>query len=426
VSDPHEPQASAALEHLLDLARRTLTGDPPKRPASALQQLERRAARDRRRRRTFAGLGALAVAATVLIAVLLQPSPALKLEVINGSVDASGEVAGTPLGTRLQFSDGTQIELDPLARAHVGALDAHGAEVGLDDGAVTVRVVRRAGARWGIRAGDYRVSVTGTTFSVDFARERAELTVDLMVGSVSVSGPLIEGGLQLQAGQRIVIHPREGLVQVQPREARPAPAPRVAEAAAAPAEQAPAVARDGGVSPELRTRPAHGRAVERAAPQPRAPLAEPWSRLVAAGHYQAVLAAAEQRELARVYEEANVDDLQALADAARYVRRVNVARPALLGLRNRFAATPASHEAAFLLGRLEETAGDLHAALAWYERYLRESADGSYAAQALGRKLLIVRDQAGPAAAASVALEYVRRFPEGPYAATARALLARR
>jgi hypothetical protein len=163
----------------------------------------------------------------------------------------------------------------------------------------------------------------------------------------------------------------------------------------------------------------------RASREPRAAVAEPWSVHVAAGRYQSVIEAAERRGLADVYRGASREDLQALADAARYVRRPDIARAALLAIRSRFDGTRAAEEAGFLLGRLEETSGATRQALEWYERYLSESPDGVYAAQALGRKLLLVQERGSSSDAVSVAREYLRRFPAGPYAATARQLLAR-
>lgn len=423
MTEPREP-SSRALEQLAALAQRSLTGDPPKRHAATFEDLARRGERAaaRRRQRLVLGAAALVFATAVSLWLVQRPAPALKLEVVNGNLDTSGEVSGSARGTSLAFSDGTEVELADSARARVGVVDEHGAELGLERGRVTLHVVRREGARWSVTAGDYRVNVKGTTFSVDFAPERGDMTLDLLTGSVSVSGPLIAGGLELRAGQRVLIRPREGLVQVQPLEV-PSTAP-VATASPSPALESASSTLDAGPAPEPPA--ARQTTPRRATAKARATEPEPWSRLVAAGRYGAVLDAAQQRELARVYADASAADLQALADAARYVRRSDVARPALLALRSRFASTNGAREAAFLLGRLEETSADTAGALEWYERYLAESPEGPYAAQALGRKLLIVRERSGRSAALSVAREYLQRFPDGPYAATARSILAER
>jgi TolA-binding protein len=146
-----------------------------------------------------------------------------------------------------------------------------------------------------------------------------------------------------------------------------------------------------------------------------------WHQQVAAGQFAEVIALAEARDLARVLREAPLDDLEALADAARYARRNDVARPALLALRERFAGSRAAREAAFLLGRLEEREGAARGALSWYERYLSDDPNGAYASQALGRQLSL-SSELGAQRARAVAREYLLRFPRGPYAARAREL----
>jgi hypothetical protein len=85
----------------------------------------------------------------------------------------------------------------------------------------------------------------------------------------------------------------------------------------------------------------------------------------------------------------------------------------------------AGRDAAFFLGGLaEEPAGKTAAvaAFGWYDRYLRESPDGTYTAQALGRKMVVAERLGERAEARAAAAEYLRRFPSGPYAGRARAL----
>jgi TolA-binding protein len=147
-----------------------------------------------------------------------------------------------------------------------------------------------------------------------------------------------------------------------------------------------------------------------------------WAAALSTGDFDGILAEAE-RDLGRALESRNTDDLAALADAARYLRQDDVARRALHAQRRRFPGSPRATDAAFFLGRLDENGGGgFGRALRWYDRYLEESPDGSYAAEALGRKMIAVREVSGPAAARDVADEYVRRFPRGSYAGAARAL----
>jgi hypothetical protein len=118
--------------------------------------------------------------------------------------------------------------------------------------------------------------------------------------------------------------------------------------------------------------------------------------------------------------------LNALADAARYVRRSDVARRTLLAERERFPHSITAREAAFFLGGLSEDesgAASAKTALEWYERYMTDSPRGTYAAQALGRQMILVHKLRGAAAARPIATEYLAQFPSGPYAEPAKKLL---
>jgi TolA-binding protein len=130
---------------------------------------------------------------------------------------------------------------------------------------------------------------------------------------------------------------------------------------------------------------------------------------------------AEEAGLDAVLVHRPITDLSALADAARYARRNDVARRALLAEQTRFPRARESRSAAFLLGRLAEDAGESDQALADYEGYLHDSPNGSFAQEALGRKLALLSLKKGDRAAAGpVAVDYLRRFPSGPYAPLAR------
>jgi hypothetical protein len=161
-----------------------------------------------------------------------------------------------------------------------------------------------------------------------------------------------------------------------------------------------------------------------------------WAAALAVGDFDAILAEAD-REGPRALGSRSNDELAALADAARYRRRDELARQALLSQRRRFPASLPATDAAFLLGRLEEGDGGggsggsgggggsgLQRAVAWYDRYLAEAPSGVYASEALGREMVAVQKLHGTARARAIAEEYARRFPSGTYAGAARALLA--
>ena len=77
-----------------------------------------------------------------------------------------------------------------------------------------------------------------------------------------------------------------------------------------------------------------------------------------------------------------------------------------------------------MLGRVEESGkSGLARAISWYDEYLSRAPGGTYAAEALGRKMVLSSQVYGPTGARAVAEEYLRRFPGGSYAGAARALL---
>jgi hypothetical protein len=77
----------------------------------------------------------------------------------------------------------------------------------------------------------------------------------------------------------------------------------------------------------------------------------------------------------------------------------------------------------FLLGRVEELRQHGAAqAIEMYDQYLAVAPTGAYAAEALGRKMILMNEMGGPAKARPIAEEYLLRFPGGSYAGSARAL----
>jgi hypothetical protein len=149
-----------------------------------------------------------------------------------------------------------------------------------------------------------------------------------------------------------------------------------------------------------------------------------WARRIAAGDFESVLRAARRRGLASTMENGSLAQLGALADAARYARRPEIAEHALLALRRRFPASLEARDSAFVLGRLEEDRAQDDLARRWYDRYLSEVPAGSYVAAAWGRKLTLARRSADGEVAAAMARDYLRRFPDGPYSALATAMVS--
>jgi len=313
---------------------------------------------------------------------------------------------------QLVFSDKSRVSLSPSTKMAVLAMDSHGARVALKSGDLEVSVEPRQGSSWRFEAGPFTVAVKGTAFHLGFEAERGRLALQMREGTVEVrgpsQGPSQDRRLTLGAGESIE------LFAVAPaRQASPAPVGKLAlldppQPAARPVHRAKAKGDDNlDDSPkESQTAPS-------------------WSTLIARGEFAAVVKDAEARGLDVTLAQASAADLTALADAARYTRRYDVARQALLRVRERFPGSGRGSEAAFFLGRLAETgpaSTSAKAALAWYEIYLRESAQGPYAAEALGRKITLF-SKVDRSRARVAAEQYLERFPLGTQADLARSLV---
>ncbi|HEY3233142.1 MAG TPA: hypothetical protein VGJ84_00405, partial [Polyangiaceae bacterium] len=81
-------------------------------------------------------------------------------------------------------------------------------------------------------------------------------------------------------------------------------------------------------------------------------------------------------------------------------------------------------DAAFVLGRMDDDAGNAVTALVWYERYLAEAPSGHFVAEAYGRRMLALRKTGNRSESRVAAQEYLSRFPNGPYGSVAQELSA--
>ena len=199
--------------------------------------------------------------------------------------------------------------------------------------------------------------------------------------------------------------------------------PSVRTAVSAFTSAAPAGWFRASLAPPARSAALPGRASQRAGTRAHSPVSYGWAAALAAGEVDSILGDVERHGLKRSLGEASSDDLSALADAARYRRQQDIARQSLLAQRSRFPGSGRACDAAFLLGRLEESnEGGGPKALEWYDQYLEGAPNGAYASEALGRKMNATQKLMGGKAARAVAQEYLERFPTGAYAGAARAL----
>jgi TolA-binding protein len=229
-----------------------------------------------------------------------------------------------------------------------------------------------------------------------------------------VTGPLATEPIVLHDQRELLIDlPRREIKILDQRENAPAPAP---ESTAEPTIEVQAALK----------RPAEGpvpaTTVRETSKDRNRRSATSWQALFVAGKLDLILSEAEDAGFDVSLERRSSEDLAALADAARYRDRAGLARRALLAQRDRFPRSLRATEAAFLLGRLDESSTGATQALAWYDCYLGEAPRGRYAAEALGRKMLVVQKLRGSEAARPLAEDYVRRYPDGVYAELAHKL----
>ena len=350
----------------------------------------------RTRWRIHFAVGAAALVFGLVLFVSRKAVPIALTYRVTGAVADGGylQVPDVTASAEVVFSDGSRIRMSPTTGARIAGVNADGAHLVLERGLLDVDVVHRVGAAWTIKAGPYEVAITGTAFSMSWDSD--ELTVAMIRGSVVVKGPLATPGVSVLAGEKFSVRERDHSLSIVDQVRAPDPV-------------------------EHEGRPVRTGSAQSQEPAPRPSGAgQSWSARVASGDYRSVLREAEQKDLDATLINGPLADLAALADAARYLRRDDIARRALVAERSRFPHSSEAHAAAFLLARLLEEEGDILGAASGYDRYLRESPRGSFAQEAMGRELALLRGRGDRTAALPVAQRYLREFPFGPYTQIAR------
>jgi hypothetical protein len=356
----------------------------------------------RRRRARALAVFALAAAFAAGGFLWLRPHP-LHYQIVGGS-NLQGTYVSAPAEApvELQFSDGSGVRAEAGSRLRVDETFSDGARVLIEKGQASSHVTHRKRSNWTFVAGPFEVHVVGTRFDLNWDPLSEEFDLRLREGSVEVRSPLADGPIVVRAGQRF----RATMVK-RSMIVTDADSIGAAAGAAEPVAAAPDAEPAAGPSPAL---PASKQASSRR---------ESWQDLLAHGEFESIVSAAGARGSEWCPANCGASDLRSLADAARYTGRTDLADKCLLALRKRFQGSTQSAAAAFLLGRTHESRAQ-SAAARWYETYLDESPDGEFAAEALAGKMRIIASTNGTAAAKPVAMEYLRRYPQGVHVKTAR------
>jgi TolA-binding protein len=381
--------------------------------------VERFASQRRERRAWLAPAVATLVGAGATAAVLLRhhraETAALSYVFENQGPRGDGSLdVGNGRPQTARFSDGTEVRVDPGTRARIRFVTNHGAELALSRGSLHAAVVHSAASEWRFDAGPFVVHVTGTAFGLAWDPELDRFDLRLERGSVTVSSAVINDSIQVVTGQWLTIRPHSNEVFIRDLTA-------VASKDEPEHEPDPPSA-----SPEAGAGAAPVTSVSPATPSTAKGLPDnghTWALDLLHGKADRIVDDALRRGLDGCLSDSTPSELSALADAARYTRRNDVARRALLAERRRFAGSQTSLDAALLLGRLAEAEQNYGQALTWFDTYLAEAPGGAHASEALGRKMASVRHTATSAAARAVAEEYLGKYPDGIYSSAARAIL---
>jgi len=424
----NEPESSESLRLTALTALVRGAAKPPTgvELAQGLATLRARLAGEEGHRRVAFGKYWLvaAVLSCVLLGLVLAPRlfgranvtepPVLVTRIEGGRILEGGYLSEEGhAGVQLYFNEGSRFVLAPGTRGRLRAVTAEGARLALDHGTASFQITRNLQRRWWVEAGPFSVSVRGTDFTVVWDPTREELEVKLRQGRVAVSGPVVGQELILQPGQSLSVSlPRGETVITDGRSGR-APSPLVSQGPAAADASVPSV-------PAPSATPTAS--FKQGSASPAAESEHTWREALANGQWDRILADAEREGVQTSLRTLSSDELFALADAARYRRRPELARSALLAQRERFPSSPRASDAIFLLGRVEESRAAKGAAITRYDEYLSRAPAGTYAAEALGRKMILVKEVEGPERAQHVAQEYLQRFPKGSYAEAARTM----
>jgi transmembrane sensor len=378
--------------------------------------------------------GAAAVMATgMLLAFSLRTAPpsapALALFIGQAAEPAAaGRWIEAPNGAEvaMRFSDGSHIEVAENTRTRVVDMNPTGADVLLESGLIHVQVRHRKESKWHISAGPFGVKVTGTRFDVRWKPEEDAFELTLKEGSVEVTGCVFGQGYRMRAGHTVRASCRNERFEVSQgssETARSEPSRALEQHDDALAAAQPTAADAPALEPAASPEPAPQRKAAASESSQRVRRAPDWQALARANHFAAALTAARTAGFTAECNRASAEELELLADLARYGRDGDAEGRALRLLRTRFAGTKRASLAAFALGKLEfDNHGAYAEAAEWFRVYLKERPKGELAREASGRLLEASLRAGRSASARELAAQYLRDYPEGPHADLARSV----
>lgn len=334
---------------------------------------------------------------------------------------ASGEQFGfvsvpeqAQLGRRLEFNDGSTIELSPGAAFETTSNNSDVVELNLLRGGATFDVRQAIPRRWIVNAGDVIVEVVGTRFRVvraqDEQDEQETWHVSVSRGSVVVRSTMLARGRQyLEEGETLELPSLTAEQRNEPED----------NTCTSDSEN------DGGTNTVDGLMPADADPRQSESPSPRQPQRRTWRVLAERGEYQDAYEQLGSAGLARETSRAvTMAELLALADVA---RRSGHPREAVAPLEKALLTHPSDRRApvaAFTLGRLElDVFGRPSRAARAFEQCIELGAPRALRADAYAR-LAIARQRTGNLGGARTAAEhYLLQYPQGRRAGEMRRII---
>jgi hypothetical protein len=365
----------------------------------------------------FSLAAAFAVAALAWL-VVGRPPDRLEFQVDGRAGQAQTWLAAPAArAVVVQFSDGTQLLVDPLSRARVVDTGRNGASIALENGSLSAHVVHTQHSAWRLIAGPFAVRITGTRFDLGWDSVSQRFSITVREGSVGVAGSIVGAERAVRAGETLVASVAEGrfdLINGSERLALPTDAGGFIPSTDGSASTDPGAASGNvpappePVAPETRGKDASGG----------------WRELAKRGDLRRAFAIADGLGFQSICETATPAELLVLGDAARLSGRADRAFEALSTLRRRYPHDPRRAAAAFALGKVAFDQRHAYAQAAeWFSTCVREQPNGPLAREAWGRQIEALRSIGDGAAAKRAAREYLSRYPDGPHADIARAVL---
>ena len=329
---------------------------------------------------------AAACAVFLALGVLRGAPPPLHFTLDGHEPPANYLVADAGRPRQLDFSDGSSLVLRSLGRLRVTNTDSRGATLLLERGRLDASIRHRPSSRWRVEVGPYAVQVTGTGFNVTWDPDNGDFGLALLDGAVAVRGPGISAPLTLEVGQLLRAN-QAGTYTVQRQTRTP-----VAALVAGPVAGSPG---HGPAAPPSEAVPGASAAGPERAASPWAPSrpACDWAGPVSKGRFEETVSRARRLGVDTALAECPPRGLFALADAARYLGKFDLARSALLAIRKR--SPEDASKAAFFLGRLEEARGNLELALDSYAQAMEGDPEPHFAQEARVGKARIAKRMRG-------------------------------